>query len=87
MGLTVSKMSEKPVYIWTHKFTQKRDIEWYYSLVLAYRVEFDHLNIIPSEECSEAQFFTKEEIVNLNLAGQMRELPDILNFADFKDPF
>src|SRR5258706_10663346 len=40
-GLKVTKTSEKPIYIWTHKYENTRDMEWYYSLVLAFRVEFD----------------------------------------------
>lgn len=87
MGLTVAKMSERPFYVWTWKYVDRRSIDWFYSCVLAYRVEFDHLNITPSEECEEIKFFSKEELKSLKLSGQMTPLPDFFNPEDFTEPF
>ena len=87
MGLTVAKMAESPLYVWTWKNKGKREMEWYYSCVLAYRVEFEHLNITPSEECEEIRFFSKEEIKDLKLSGQMAPLSDYFNPEDFIKPF
>lgn len=37
MGLKITKISDKPVYIWTHRYeSNARNIGWYYSLVLAF---------------------------------------------------
>ena len=87
MGLTVAKMSERPFYVWTWRYENRRNIDWFYTCVLAYRVEFNHLNITPSEECEEIKFFSKEEIKDLKLSGQMTPLPDYFNPEDFTEPF
>lgn len=87
MGLKVTKMSKSPVYVWTHKYGGKRNLEWYYAFVVAYRVEFEDLNIIPSDECEEVRFFSKEELQTLELAGQTTELARIFNPDDFTEPF
>jgi hypothetical protein len=48
------------------------------------RIEFENLNIVPSEEC-EAVFFSLEELRTLGLGGQVTPLPNIFNPDDFKD--
>lgn len=46
MHLRVIKISDSPVYVWAHRYeNNRRNIGWYYSLVLAYRVEFENLNL------------------------------------------
>ncbi len=87
MGLKVTKMSKAPVYTWTWKYEAKSGMDWFYSCVLAYRVEFEDLNITTSEECEAIEFFSLEELDNLGLGGQVTPLPDIFNPADFKDSF
>lgn len=87
MGLTVTKMSDRPVYVWTHKYVQKRKLKWYYSLVIAYRVEFEDLNITPSGECEYVDFFSKEDLNDLELNGQCEKLREIFNPDDFTNPF
>lgn len=87
MGLTVTKMSDTPMYVWTWKIDHRRDLDWFYVCVLAYRVEFDDLNIRPSEECEAIDFFSKDEIKDLELSKQMTPLPDIFNASDFELPF
>jgi 8-oxo-dGTP diphosphatase len=89
MGLKVTKVSEKPIYIWTHRYeSNSREIGWYYSLVLAYRIEFENLDIIPTEECEAAEFFSKEQIKDVTyLAGQTKELIDLFNPKDFEQGF
>ncbi|MBU0749921.1 NUDIX hydrolase [Patescibacteria group bacterium] len=83
MGLTVSKMSKSPVYVWTHKYEHQRNLDWYYAFVVAYRVEFENLDITPTPECQEIQFFSAEELEALNLGGQVQHLPKHFNAADF----
>jgi 8-oxo-dGTP diphosphatase len=88
MGMEVKSLSEKPVYVWTHRYeTNSRKVGWYYSLVLAYRVEFESLDFTPSEECEAVQFFSKDELKSAKLAdklaGQSNEFVDIFNPKDF----
>lgn len=87
MGLKVTKMSKAPIYTWTWKYENRRGIDWFYSCVLAYRVEFEDLNITPSEECEAIEFFSVEEMKQLGLGGQVTPLPGIFNPADFTEPF
>jgi 8-oxo-dGTP diphosphatase len=84
MGLKVKKMSEAPIYVWTHKYEKLRNMEWYYSLVLAYRVEFEDLDFTPTAECDSLDFFTKEQLQDLELSNQANELRDIFDPEDFK---
>jgi len=88
MGLKITKMSDKPIYIWTHRYeANHRKIGWYYSLVLAYRIEFENLDFKRSDECEEIRFFAKDELNKDMLSGQTKKLSDIFNPDDFKDPF
>lgn len=87
MGLEVIKMSEVPIYVWTHRYENRRNMKWYYSLVVAYRIEFKDFKFTPTEECEAIQFFSKEELQNIDLAGQTNELAQIFNTDDFKQPF
>jgi 8-oxo-dGTP diphosphatase len=88
MGVEVIKISEKPVYIWTHRYeNNSRNVGWYYSLVITFRIEFKELNFTPSEECEALGFFDKEEIRTLKYGGQTQELIDLFNPDDFKDTF
>lgn len=86
MGLQVTKISHTPIYTWTWKFENKRDLKWYYSCVLAYRVEFKDLNITPSDECEAVEFFDVAGLRALHLVGQVTHLADIFDPEDFKDP-
>ncbi len=86
-GLTITKMSQAPVYTWTWKYENQRGLDWYYSCVLAYRVEFEDLIITPTDECEAVEFFEPHQIADLKLSGQMNPLIDIFNPEDFKDPF
>lgn len=87
MGMKVTKMSSAPVYTWTWKYTGKRELDWFYVCVLAYREEFVDLNFIPTEECEEIKFFSKDELKTLDTNGQMVPLPEIFNHEDFKKGF
>lgn len=87
MGLNITKMSKAPVYVWTHKYENRRNLKWFYVLVVCYRIEFEHLNITPSEECEEVAFFSKDELIKMRLSGQMTPLTNIFNPEDFTAPF
>ncbi len=85
MNLLVSKISRTPLYVWPYKYIGKRGVEWYYSLVVAYRVEFEHLDFTPTDECEEIKFFSPEELAGIRLSGQTKRLPEFLDLADFTD--
>ena len=87
MGLKITKISHSPVYAWTHRYEKLRNLDWFYSLVLAYRVEFDNLDFVSTKECDRLEFFTKEQLQNIELSGQANELKDIFNPDDFKEEF
>lgn len=87
MGLKVSKMSPQPVYVWTHRYEKKRKMEWFYSCVVAYRVEFEDLHITPTDECEAIEFFSPEELRSLELSGQMSDLLTIFKPEDFSGDF
>ncbi len=87
MGLKVTKMSAQPLYAWTHRYEKRRDMDWYYSLVLAFRVEFEDLNITPSAECEAIEFFSMDELRSMKLTGQMSYLVEMLKLEDFESPF
>jgi len=87
MGLKISKISRRPMYLWTHRFENRRNIDWFYSLIVAYRIEFEHLNFTPTPECEEIKFFSKEELLELAPRGQLTNLPAIFNPEDFRTDF
>ena len=86
MGLTVIHMDTRPMYVWTHKYEKKRNLDWFYSFVVAYRIELKDLNITPTDECAEIAFFTKEELAAMDLCGQVKPLATIFNPDDFTGP-
>lgn len=87
MGLTVSKMAKSPVYVWTYRFENRRGMDWYYSLVVAYRVEFVDLDFTPTEECEAISFFSKTQLGEIELNEQTTGLLGVFQPEDFKEPF
>jgi 8-oxo-dGTP pyrophosphatase MutT (NUDIX family) len=87
MGLIVSKMSKNPVYVWTHKYENRRDLEWFYSFVVAYRVEFEDLHFTASDECEAIEFVSKDDFERMTLSGQMKHFATIFNPEDFVEAF
>jgi 8-oxo-dGTP diphosphatase len=86
-GLKVSEMSKAPIYAWTYKYEGKRGMDWYYTLVLAYRIELESLDFTPSDECEAIGFFSKDELKTNELNGQTNELLKIFDPEDFKESF
>jgi 8-oxo-dGTP diphosphatase len=87
MGLTVTKMAKHPTYIWTPRFDNKRKMAWFYSCVLAYRIEFKDLHFTPSDECLEIRFFSKEELQTLPLNTQAKKIAELFDPKDFEGDF
>ncbi len=67
-GLEVVSVSEKPSYFITvHKK------ERFYIANIFYKTTVRDLNIIPSDECQEVQFFTTEEALQKELFNNVTE--------------
>lgn len=84
MGVKVKSIEERPQYVWTWKYENKRNMDWYYSLVVAYKVEFESLDFKITEECEEIGWFSKEELENIELCWQTNGLKKVFNPEDFK---
>lgn len=86
-GLKVTKMSKAPVYVWTSRSENKRGLDWFYSCVMLYRVEFEDLNFFPNSECEAVEFFEASELSSLRMSGQLSPVKEIFNPADFIGQF
>ncbi|MCR4281177.1 MAG: NUDIX hydrolase [Candidatus Kaiserbacteria bacterium] len=83
MGLDVTWMADKPLYVWHMKRKNMRSMDWFYILLLAFPFEVKDLNITPSEECRAIKFFSKEDMLKEpKLSDQTKP---ILEFFDLKD--
>ncbi len=86
-GLTVTRVSPAPIYAWTSKSEHKRGLDWFYSCVLVYQVEFENLDITPSDECEVVDFFDMSQLQAVRVSGQLARLKEVFNPADFVDGF
>lgn len=62
MGLEVTSMATKPLYIWTAKREHLRNMEWHYVLILMFPFEVKNLEFTPTDECKSIRFFTIDEL-------------------------
>ena len=83
LHLKVTSISEHPVYVWPALFEKWRNMDWYYSMVLAYRIELESLDFTPTAECENINFFTHEELQTLDLFAQVLPLREIFKPSDF----
>jgi 8-oxo-dGTP pyrophosphatase MutT (NUDIX family) len=83
MGVKVKSIENRPMYSWTWRYEDKRNMEWYYSLVVAYKVELESFDFKPTEECEEIGWFLKEELEALELCWQTNGLKKVFNPEDF----
>ncbi|MCR4260856.1 MAG: NUDIX hydrolase [Candidatus Colwellbacteria bacterium] len=82
-GIKVSKVSKHPIYAWTWRHENKRDMDWYYALVLAYKIELENLDFKITEECEEIGWFSKEELEVIELCAQTNGLKGVFDPNDF----
>ncbi len=82
-GLKVKSISRNSVYVWPWKHENARNMEWYYSLVVAFRIELESLDFKATESCEEIGFFSKEELGTIELCGQTNGLLDVFSPGDF----
>lgn len=79
LGLNVISVSEEPLYIWTAQFENRRNMDWYHSLVLVYKIEIENFEFTPSDEAVDIGFFTKEELQTLDLYHQSQPIRKYFN--------
>jgi len=75
MGLEVVNINEHPAYFLT---APHRSGQWWICNIL-YEVKVKDLNFVPSDECVELRFFTKEEALKENLFSNVVEFVKIYN--------
>jgi ADP-ribose pyrophosphatase YjhB (NUDIX family) len=83
MGVEVTAVADTPTYLWTHRKTNSRDMEWYHILLLAFPFEVRDMTITPTPECQETRFFTKDELQELELNSQIEPLREMFDPKDF----
>ena len=83
LKLNVTSISEYPIYVWPALFEGWRNMDWYYSMVLAYRIELESLDFTPTAECESIAFFSYEELQTLDLFDQTLPLRKIFRASDF----
>ena len=83
LKLNVTSVSEYPIYVWPALFEGWRNMDWYYSMVLAYRIELESLDFTPTAECENIGFFSHEELQTLDLFDQILPLRKIFRPSNF----
>ena len=78
MGVNVTEIVERPVYVWKQK--REKDNR----LFVGYRVEIDSLDFKRSDECTDIKFFSKEELKDINLHINIQKLLELFNPKDFE---
>lgn len=73
MGLVCEVLDDKPTIIYPSldEFGRGR-------LLIFYKINFEHLNFRPTDECREIKFFSKEEMLTINLNFQLKKFPELL---------
>jgi 8-oxo-dGTP diphosphatase len=86
-GIEVVRIEEKPTYIIPVHRVNRRGLKEFHTLLICYRAEFASLDIRPSKECQKIQFFSKEEMGNIDLSVHSKEFIKHFNAADFSRDF
>lgn len=73
-GLIVTSVSQNPSYFVT--FLNQKNI-WFSNVI--YKVKVKNLDFIPSSECVELKFFTKEEALEINAFPSVKKLASIFD--------
>lgn len=66
-GCEVISIAPQPVLVMPNKVLNKRDMEWYYTLMCYYPTELNLATFEPSLDFTEYKFFTIDEIQTLQL--------------------
>ncbi len=68
MGVEILTMEDTPSY-----FTTAKHRKWFSIANIFYKTTLKNLDITPSDECQEVQFFTPEEALKLDLFANVIE--------------
>ncbi len=60
LGVQVASIDARPMYVWSWRYEQKRNMDWYYSLVVAYKVELASFDVKKTPEAEEIKFFPRK---------------------------
>ena len=82
--MKVKEIAKRPMYAWTWRFEGKRDMEWFYALVLAYEAKLENFDFTSSDSCNEIGFFSKEELKTIPLNYQTQKLVEFFDPEDFE---
>ena len=85
MNLKVTSISKQPIYVWTNRFEGCRGMNWYYSVVLAYKIDLENLDFAPTKEIVAIDLFTADDLKKLgdDLYHQSHTVREIFDPADF----
>ncbi len=83
LRLEVTSVSAEPIYVWTSRFEDRREMDWYYSLVLGYAITLAHFDFTPTAECESISFFEKDELQTLDLFHQSMRIREVFDPLDF----
>ena len=85
-GLEVTSVAPQPTYSWTVLRENARGMDWWYALVLAFRIDIKTLDaLVPTDECRELKFFSKEELKTApDISVQIKPFAEIFNPKDFE---
>ena len=84
MGLEVTWVADKPMYVMTSRQEKARGMDWYYVLCLCFQIDLKDLDFTPSEECRAIKLFSKEELRNVLVASQLKEFVEQFDPKDFE---
>ncbi len=73
IGLECEVLEAQPTYVWSAIDDVDRG-----RIMVCYKIKLNSLEFVPTDECQEIRFFTKEEIKSLELPPQLSKLPDFL---------
>ena len=72
MGLSITKVAERPSYFVTEMHVKKS--LWKANVV--YETELEHLDFTPSEECVEIRFVNKDDVVALQTFPGVKQIAE-----------
>jgi len=70
MWIKIQHSSTQPIYSYLWRSTQL----WLPICVMCYKVELEHYNFTPSNECRKIWFFDSKDVENLKTYNQNREI-------------
>lgn len=84
MNLKIKSVNPRPIYVWPWRMENLRGMDWFYSFVIAYRVELESFDFTPNDACTEIKFFSAEDLKTADLHKQTNGLKVHFKPEDFK---